>query len=94
MFQIPNAGSVCLYQSPINMRWSEKKLTQLCWDEMGIDPRAGGVFLFYNSKRDQQSYFFWITLAARSFRNECRGIASYHRRRGTERCSSKSTARS
>jgi hypothetical protein len=41
MFQIPNAGSVYLYQKPINMRWGEKKLTQLCRDEMGIDPRAG-----------------------------------------------------
>ena len=53
MFQIPNSGSVYLYQKPINMRWGEKKLTQLCRDEMGIDPRAGEVFLFYNSKRDQ-----------------------------------------
>ena len=37
MFQIPNAGSVYLYQKQINMRWGEKKLTQLCRDEMGID---------------------------------------------------------
>ncbi len=42
MFQIPNAGSAYLYQKPINMRWGEKKLTQLCLDEMGIDPGAGG----------------------------------------------------
>jgi transposase len=58
MFQIPSAGSVYLYQKPINMRWGEKKLTQLCRDEMGIDPRAGGAFLFYNSKRDQLKLFF------------------------------------
>ena len=58
MFQIPNAVSVYLYQKPINMRWGEKRLTQLCKDEMGIDPRAVVVFLFYNSKRDQLKLFF------------------------------------
>jgi hypothetical protein len=45
MFQIPNAGSVNLYQKPINMHWGERKLTQLCRDEMdSIRTRADCSF--------------------------------------------------
>jgi hypothetical protein len=55
MFQIPSAGSVYLCQRPINMRWGEKKLTQLCRDEMGIDPRAGGVASCYRRRETERS---------------------------------------
>ena len=58
MFQIPDVENVYLYQKPISMRWGEKKLTALCKEEMGIDPGNGGVFLFYNSKRNELKLFF------------------------------------
>jgi hypothetical protein len=53
MFQIPDVQNVYLYQKPISMRWGGKKLTALYKEEMGIDPGNGGVFLFYNSKRER-----------------------------------------
>jgi hypothetical protein len=61
MFQIPDVQNVYLYQKPISMRWGEKKLTALCKEEMGIDPDNGGVFLFYNSKRNELKLFFHDT---------------------------------
>jgi hypothetical protein len=33
------------------MRWGEKELTALCRPER-IDPDDGGVFLFFNARRD------------------------------------------
>lgn len=47
-----------MYSKPIPMNWGEKKLTQLCTDEMGIDPKNGAVFLFFNTKKDQMKLFF------------------------------------
>src|SRR5688572_11637294 len=58
MFAFLRGEKLYLYQKPISMRWGEKKLTQLCQDEMGLDPRDGGLFLFYNSKRDELKLFF------------------------------------
>lgn len=60
MFQlspVPDVPYVQLYQRPINMRWGEKKLTALCKEE-GIDPADGGVFLFFNSRRDELKLAF------------------------------------
>jgi hypothetical protein len=47
-----------MYGKPIPMNWGEKKLTQLCKDDIGIDPQSGAVFLFFNSKKDQMKLFF------------------------------------
>jgi len=47
-----------MYPKPVPMNWGEKKLTQICKDEMEIDPKTGGVFLFFNSKKDQMKLFF------------------------------------
>ena len=58
MFQIPNVKTVYMYPRPVPMNWGEKKLTQLCNDEMGVNPKTGAVFLFYNSKKDQMKLFF------------------------------------
>jgi hypothetical protein len=41
------------------MKWGEKKLTQICKEEMGLDPALGGAFLFYNSKLDQLKLLFF-----------------------------------
>ena len=58
MFQIPNVKFVYIYPKPVNMHWGERKLSQLCEEEMGIDPKAGDVFLFFNTKKDQMKLFF------------------------------------
>lgn len=59
MFSLPShVNHVHLYADPINMRWGEAKLGQLCRDEMDIDPDNGEVFLFYNRKKDQIRLFF------------------------------------
>lgn len=57
-FQVPDVKNIYLYAKPIPMGWGEKKLTQLCVDEIGIDPRTGAVFLFFNKKQDQLKLFF------------------------------------
>lgn len=59
MFSLPPGVShVHLYAEPINMGWGEKKLGQLCSEEIGIDPADGEVFLFYNRAKDQIRLFF------------------------------------
>jgi transposase len=59
MFHLPSGVShVHLYSAPIGMRWGEKKLTQICRDEIGIDPTSGDVFLFHNRAKDQIRLFF------------------------------------
>jgi len=59
MFNLPSSvRHVHLFADPINMRWGEKKLGQLCRVEMGIDPDNGDVFLFHNRKKDQIRLFF------------------------------------
>jgi hypothetical protein len=47
-----------MYLKPINMGWGETKLSQICLQEMDIDPKAGGVFLFFNKKQDQMKLFY------------------------------------
>lgn len=58
MVQLPNVQFVYLFPRPINIRWGEAKLIELCKTEMGIDPKRGGVFLFFNRKKDQLKLFF------------------------------------
>jgi hypothetical protein len=58
MFQVPNVKNVHMYPKAVPMNWGEKKLTQICLTEMGIDRKAGGVFLFFNRKMDQMKLFF------------------------------------
>ena len=57
-FLPPGVTHVHLYANPINMRWGETKLGQLCREEIGIDPDNGSVFLFHNKKKDQIRLFF------------------------------------
>jgi hypothetical protein len=58
MFELPNVKFVYLYPLPINIRWGEAKLIELCKTEMGLDPKKGGIFLFFNRKKDQMKLFF------------------------------------
>jgi hypothetical protein len=58
MFELPNVKYVHLYPLPINIRWGEAKLIELCKTKMGLDPRQGGVYLFFNRKKDQMKLFF------------------------------------
>jgi hypothetical protein len=55
---IPPVKYVYLYPNPIPMNWGATKVTRLCLEDMGIDPRLGGVFLFHNRKKDQMKIFF------------------------------------
>jgi hypothetical protein len=67
MFAIPTGLSVYLYQKPISMQWGEKKLSQLCKADMKLDPRKGGAFLFFNSKRDQLKLYFCDDTGSQEF---------------------------
>ena len=58
MFQLPNVKVVHLYPLPINLRWGEGKLMELCKSKMGLDPKQGAVFLFFNRKKDRMKLFF------------------------------------
>ena len=40
------------------MRWGEKKLMNLCKNIIGIEPKVGDAFLFFNTARDSLKLFF------------------------------------
>jgi IS66 Orf2 like protein len=48
-----------LYQSPMDLRGGEKRLTEFCIDELQMDPRQGGIFVFFNGRRDQLKIIFF-----------------------------------
>jgi hypothetical protein len=58
MVQLPDVKFVHLYPHPINIRWGEAKLIELCKIKMGLDQKRGGVYLFFNGKKDQMKLFF------------------------------------
>jgi hypothetical protein len=58
LIQIP-FGRIQLYQKPISMRFGERKLTQLCRQELGREPKINELFLFYNTKRNTLK-LFWL----------------------------------
>jgi hypothetical protein len=55
---LPAVKYLHMYTEPIPMNWGERKLTEICRKEMGIDPAGGAVFLFFNRKKDQLKMFF------------------------------------
>jgi IS66 Orf2 like protein len=67
LIPIPS-GRIRLYQKPISTHFGERKLTQLCRQELGREPKINELFLFYNTKRDTLK-LFWLdgtgSLAAR-----------------------------
>lgn len=58
VINLPRVKFVNMYTKPINMRWGENKLKNLCIEEMKIDPKKGEVFLFFNKAMDQLKLFF------------------------------------
>ena len=50
--------SIHLYQKPINMRFGEKKLTEICRTELEREPKINELFLFYNTRRDTLKLFW------------------------------------
>jgi hypothetical protein len=40
------------------MHWGPDKLMKICTDEIGIDPKTGAVFLFFNKAKDKLKIFF------------------------------------
>ena len=52
-------SSIHLYQKPINMRWGEVKLTEICRTELKRKPKINELYLFYNTKRDTLK-LFWL----------------------------------
>lgn len=55
---IPFNG-INLYQKPINMRFGEKKLLEICRFELKREPKVNELFLFHNSRRDTLK-LFWV----------------------------------
>lgn len=58
VIDLPRVKFVNMYTRPINMQWGENKLIDLCLNEMKIDPKKGGVFLFFNKAMDKLKLFF------------------------------------
>lgn len=55
---LPRAKYIYLYPKPININWSEKKLAEICKQEMGIDPTPKDLFVFFNKNKDKLKLFF------------------------------------
>lgn len=58
MFRLPVFKKAYLFQKPINMRWGEKKLTALCKESLGAEPKVGDAYLFFNRKQDSLKLLF------------------------------------
>jgi len=58
LLKMPTFQQVYLLQKPINMRWGERKLSALCQQEIGIAPKVGDAFLFFNAERNELKLFF------------------------------------
>src|SRR5579862_3979903 len=56
---IPNVSHIYFYPKPISMNLGENKLIDLCENEMGITPKNGLVFLFFNQKQDKIKLFYF-----------------------------------
>lgn len=54
----PNTKEVFLYKRPISMGWGPTRLSKLCIEEMDMNPKEGGVFLFFNKAQDRLKIFF------------------------------------
>jgi IS66 Orf2 like protein len=50
--------NVYLFQQPISMRWGERKLAAVCEQHLGVGPKIGDAFVFWNRKRDQLKIFY------------------------------------
>ncbi len=55
---IPQGSEVYMHTKPVDMQWGPEKLTKICVDEIGIDPKSGAVFLFFNHAKDRLKIFF------------------------------------
>jgi transposase len=55
---IPNVSYLYLYPKPISMKLGEKRLIEICSNEMGIIPKEGTVFLFFNKDHDRIKLFY------------------------------------
>jgi transposase len=58
MINLPHKKFINVYTKPINMHWGEKKLREICTQEMKIDPTNGDIFLFFNKAMDKLKLFF------------------------------------
>jgi hypothetical protein len=59
MIPIPSdAKTVFLYKRPINMGWGPTRLSKLCRDELNMNPKEGGVYMFFNKAQDRLKIFF------------------------------------
>jgi hypothetical protein len=54
---LSRAKCIYLYPKPININWGEKKLTEICKQEMGIDPTHEDLFVFFNKDKDKLKLF-------------------------------------
>ncbi len=52
-------STIHLYQKPISMRFSEKKLLEICRSALQREPKVNELFLFYNGKRNTLK-LFWL----------------------------------
>ena len=49
---------VFLYKRPINIRWGPARLSKLCREELDMNPKDGGVYLFFNKAQDRLKILF------------------------------------
>ena len=54
----PDVREVFLYKKPISMGWGPARLSKLCIEEMEVNPKEGGAFLFFNKSQDRLKIFF------------------------------------
>jgi hypothetical protein len=62
---VPDDQTIFCCQLSVSMRWGEKKLIEFCRAELQMDPRQGGIYLFFNAKRDQLKLIFFSKMCYR-----------------------------
>lgn len=59
MLGFPPASQIYLYSKPTDMRKSFDGLTGLVLDNLRLDPRRDGIFVFVNRRKDRMKILIW-----------------------------------
>lgn len=59
MIVAPRNGQIFLYSSLVDGRWGADRLANIVKQELGFEPRSGGLFIFFNKAKTRAKLYFY-----------------------------------